>query len=153
MSVEARLAELGLSLPVAPVPIANYVPWVRTGNTVYISGQVSRNADGTVMSGHLGDSMMTEQGTRAAKTCALGVLAQVAAALDGDWSRLKRVVKLTGFVAASANFREHPAVINGASDLLVEVLGDVGRHARSAVGVASLPLGAAVEIEAIIEVT
>lgn len=152
MSVEAKLAELGLSLPVAAVPIATYAPWVRTGSLLYISGQLSKNADGTVMMGHLGDTMMTEQGVRAAKTCALGVLAQISAALDGDWSRLKQVVKLTGFVSSHASFRGHPVVVNGASDLIVEVLGDAGRHARSAVGVASLPLGAAVEVDAIVEV-
>jgi enamine deaminase RidA (YjgF/YER057c/UK114 family) len=152
MSVEARLTELGLYLPVAAAPVANYLPWVRSGSLLHISGQLSKNADGTVMTGHLGDTMMTEQGARAAKTCALAVLAQISAALDGDWSKLKQVVKLSGYVSSTALFREHPAVINGASDLMVAVLGDAGRHARSAVGVASLPLGAAVEIDAIVEV-
>ncbi|MEO8529719.1 MAG: RidA family protein [Deltaproteobacteria bacterium] len=151
-SVTDRLNELGLILPAATAPLANYVPWVRSGTMVYISGQVSRNHVGTVMVGILGESMMTEQGAMGAQTCALALIAQMAAAVDGDWTRIIRVVKINGFVASHASFREQPIVINGASDLLVAVLSDAGRHARSAVGVASLPLGAAVEIDAIIEV-
>jgi len=152
INVDERLADLGLSLPSTSAPLANYVPWVLSGQMAYISGQLSRNADNTVMVGTLGDTMMTEQGVRGAQSCALALLAQMGAILGGDWSKLVRVIKITGFVAADHSFREHPVVVNGASDLLVEVLGDIGRHARSAVGVASLPLGAAVEIDAVIEI-
>jgi enamine deaminase RidA (YjgF/YER057c/UK114 family) len=152
MDVDAKLTELGLHMPEVAAPLANYLGWVRTGDQVHISGQLSKNADGTVMAGHLGDTMMTEQGVIAARSCALYLLAQMKDAVGGDWSRLKRVVKLNGIVSSDPQYREHPIVVNGASDLLVEVLGDIGRHARCAIGVASLPLGAAVELEAIVEI-
>lgn len=152
MSRESRLSELGLTLPAAPAPAANYVPWVRTGNLVHVSGQISQNTDGLIC-GRLGEDMDVAAGAEAARACALSLLAQVRAACDGDLERLVRVVKLTGFVNSTPGFTDQPKVINGASDLLVDVLGDAGRHARSAVSAASLPLGVAVEIEGIFEVT
>ncbi|MAM24745.1 MAG: hypothetical protein CML55_05095 [Rhodobacteraceae bacterium] len=151
MSFAKRLEEMGISLPDAPAPAANYVPFVRTGNTVYVSGQISNGPDGLI-TGKLGDDMQVEEGAAAARTCALSLLAQVRAACDGDLDRLKRVVKLTGFVNSTAEFKDQPKVINGASDFFVEALGDAGRHARSAVSAASLPLGVAVEIEGIFEI-
>ncbi|SPF77518.1 RidA family protein [Pseudoprimorskyibacter insulae] len=150
-AIEARLAELGVTLPDAPAPAANYVPFVRTGNQLYVSGQISSGPDGLIV-GKLGDSLTTEQGAAAAKTCALSLLAQVRAACGGDLTRLKRVVKLVGFVNSTADYVEQPKVVNGASDFMVELLGDAGRHARSAVSAASLPLGVAVEIEGIFEI-
>ncbi len=150
-SIDARLAKLGLTLPAAPAPAANYVPYVLSGNMLYVSGQISNGPDGLI-TGKLGDTMPVEDGAAAAKSCALSLLAQVKAALDGDLSRLKRVVKLTGFVNSTPDFTDQPKVINGASDTFVEILGDAGRHARSAVSAASLPLGVAVEIEGIFEI-
>jgi enamine deaminase RidA (YjgF/YER057c/UK114 family) len=147
--VEARLASLGLILPAAPNPVANYVPSYLAGNFLFISGQISKAADGSVIKGRLGAELSLEQGQAAARASALAILAQAKAAI-GDLDRIAQVVKLTGFVAASADFVDHPQVINGASDLMVEVLGDKGRHTRAAVGVASLPLGCAVEVDAIL---
>ncbi|MBP0483755.1 RidA family protein [Sagittula salina] len=149
--IEARLEALGLSLPDAPAPAANYVPYVLTGNTLYVSGQISA-MDGELIKGKVGTDLTVEEGTAAAMACALSLLAQVKAALGGDLTRLKRVVKLVGFVNSLGNFTDQPKVINGASDLMVAVLGDKGRHARSAVSAAALPLGVAVEIEGIFEV-
>ena len=149
--IEATLAGLGVTLPDAPAPAANYVPYVVTGSTVYISGQISNDA-GSFITGKLGADMSTEDGAAAAKVCAVNLLSQVRAACGGDLDRLKRVVKLTGFVNSTADFTDQPKVINGASNFLVEVLGDAGRHARSAVSAASLPLGVAVEIEGIFEI-
>lgn len=150
-TVESRLAALGLALPAAPAPAANYVPWVIAGGLIYVSGQISQ-ADGALITGKLGEGVSVEQGADAARACALSLLAQARAALGGDLSRLKRVVKLTGFVNCTPDFTDHPKVINGASDLLVAVLGEAGRHARAAVGSVSLPLGVAVEIEAVFEI-
>jgi len=147
--VEARLASLGLTLPEAPNPIANYLPAVLAGNLLFISGQISKAADGSVIKGRLGAELTLEQGQEAARASALAILAQARAAI-GDLDRIGQVVKLTGFVNATADFVDHPQVINGASDLMVEVLGDNGRHTRAAVGVASLPLGCAVEVDAIL---
>ncbi|MEP3845788.1 MAG: RidA family protein [Paracoccaceae bacterium] len=151
MSIEARLSELGVTLPDAPAPAANYVPFVQTGDIVYVSGQVSMDADGFIK-GKLGDNMETDAGAEAARTCAIGLLAQLKAACGGDIERLVRVVKLTGFVNSTADFGDQPKVINGASDFLVDALGDRGRHARSAVSAASLPFGVAVEIEGIFQI-
>jgi enamine deaminase RidA (YjgF/YER057c/UK114 family) len=151
MSITSRLADLGVTLPDAPAPAANYVPFVQVGNTVYVSGQISNGPDGFIV-GKLGADMETAAGAAAAKTCAISLLAQVKAACGGDIERLVRVVKLTGFVNSTGDFGEQPAVINGASDFLVEALGDAGRHSRSAVSAASLPFGVAVEIEGIFEV-
>ncbi|ETA52528.2 endoribonuclease [Rhodobacteraceae bacterium PD-2] len=149
--IEPRLAELGLTLPDAPAPAANYVPYVISGNTLYVSGQVSMGPDGFI-TGKLGQDLSVEEGAAAARACALSLLAQVRAACGGDLSRLKRVVKLTGFVNSTPDFADQPKVINGASDTLAEILGDAGRHARSAVSAASLPFGVAVEIEGIFEI-
>ena len=150
-TAEDRLSALGLKLPDAPSPVANYVPVVVTGYLLFISGQISRAVDGTVMTGTLGSELTVTEGQAAAKSCALAILAQAKAAL-GSLENVERVVKLTGFVASTSTFREQPQVINGASDLMVAVLGEKGRHTRAAVGVASLPAGAAVEIDAILKV-
>ena len=149
--VEAKLAALGLVLPDAPAPAANYVPFVITGNQVFISGQISRDAKGGLITGKLGAELDVAQGAAAAQCCALAILTQVKASVGGDWSRVVRAVKLVGFVNSTADFADQPKVINGASDLLVAALGEAGRHARSAVSAGALPLGVAVEIEAIFE--
>jgi len=149
--LETRLTDMGITLPDAPAPAANYVPFVITGNTVYVSGQISNGPDGLIL-GKLGENMTTEEGASAARTCALSLLAQLKAACDGDLDRLVRVVKLVGFVNSTSDYTDQPKVINGASDFMVEALGDIGRHARSAVSAASLPLGVAVEIEGIFEI-
>lgn len=150
-SIETRLAELGVTLPDAPAPAANYVPFVVTGNLVHISGQISQDANGLIK-GKLGADLDVEQGAAAAKRCAISLLAQLRAACGGDLGRVKRAVKLVGFVNSTADFVDQPKVINGASDFMVAALGDAGRHARSAVSAASLPFGVAVEIEAIFEI-
>lgn len=151
MSFASRLADLGVSLPDAPAPAANYVPFVKSGSTLYVSGQISNGPDGLV-TGKLGADMDVDAGAAAARLCAISLLAQVKAACGGDIDGLLRVVKLTGFVNSTADFIDQPKVINGASDFLVEALGDAGRHARSAVSAAALPLGVAVEIEGIFEI-
>lgn len=150
MSIEARLAELGVTLPDAPAPVANYVSFVIADKLVHVSGQISQNAAG-VIRGKLGADMSVEDGAEAAKCCAISLLAQLKKACDGDLSKLKRVVKLGGFVNSTPDFTDQPKVINGASDFMVAALGDAGRHARAAVSAAALPLGAAVEIDAIFE--
>jgi enamine deaminase RidA (YjgF/YER057c/UK114 family) len=148
--IDARLAELGITLPTPPLPVANYVPAVALGNTLYISGQISRIGANSI-EGKLGSGVDIETGAAAAKLSAINLLAQVRAYLGG-FDRLVRVVKLTGFVNSTLEFAEHPKVVNGASDFMVEVFGDAGRHARSAVGVAGLPFGVAVEVEGIFEI-
>lgn len=148
---EQKLAEMGITLPEAPAPAANYVPFVVSGNLVHVSGQVA-SKDGALTVGKLGDTMSVEDGMKAAETCAIALLAQVKAACGGDLDRLKRVVKLTGFVNSTPDFGDQPKVINGASNLLAEALGDAGKHARSAVSAASLPFGVAVEIDGIFEI-
>ena len=150
-NIEAKLEELGLSLPDAPVPAANYVPYVISGNMLYVSGQISADGNGLIK-GKLGGGMSVEEGAKAAKHCALALLAQVRAACGGDLSRLRRVVKLGAFVNSTDDFTEQPKVVNGASDLVVALLGDAGRHARSAVSTPSLPLGVAVEIDGVFEI-
>lgn len=150
--MEKRLAELGISLPPAPAPVANYVPTVIVGDLLFVSGQISRGGDGKTITGKLGAGVDIPLGREAARVCALNILAQAQAAL-GTLDRIARIVKLTGFVNAASTFVDHPQVVNGASDLLVEILGDRGRHTRSAVGVAGLPLDAAVEVEAIIAIS
>jgi enamine deaminase RidA (YjgF/YER057c/UK114 family) len=149
--IETRLAELGVSLPVPPAPVASYVPFVRTGAVVHISGQVSVDAGGGVR-GKLGADVDLVVGQAAARLCALNLIAQLKAACDGDLDRVVRVVKLGGFVNVVPGFTDIPKVVNGASDLMVEVFGDAGRHARSAVGVAELPLGFAVEVDGVFEI-
>ncbi|PZQ11640.1 MAG: hypothetical protein DI565_18045 [Ancylobacter novellus] len=149
-TIEARLAELGVTLLDAPAPAANYVPAVLSGSTIYVSGQLPVGANGLVK-GTLGAGVSVEDGYEAAKLCAINILAQVKKAA-GDLDRIVRVVKISGFVASAPDFFDQPKVVNGASDFLAEALGEKGRHARSAVGVAALPLGAAVEVEAIVEI-
>jgi enamine deaminase RidA (YjgF/YER057c/UK114 family) len=151
MSIDSRLAELGLVLPDTPAPAANYVSFVRSGSIVYVSGQISRDAGGLIL-GKLGAGVDAAGGAAAARTCGLALIAQVRNACDGDLDRVVRVVKLTGFVNSAPDFTDQPMVINGCSDLLVEVFGERGRHARSAVGVAALPLGVAVEVEGVFEI-
>lgn len=151
MSVDAKLESLGLTLPAAPAPAANYVPYVLSGDMLFVSGQISSDENGLI-TGTLGADLDVEAGQAAARRCALSLLAQVKAACGGDLSKLKRVVKLGAFVNCTADFTQQPQVVNGASDLLVEVLGDLGRHARSAVGAPSLPLGVAVEIDGIFQI-
>lgn len=150
-AIAARLAELGLSLPAAPAPAANYVPFVRSGDLLHVSGQIAADANGLII-GRLGADMDVAAGAAAARSCALALMAQVNAALDGDLGRLRRVVKLGAFVNSTPGFTDQPKVVNGASDLLADLLGDAGRHARSAVGVAALPFGVAVEIDGIFQV-
>jgi len=147
--VEARLATLGIALPDAPNPVANYVPSCVAGNLLFISGQISKAADGSIAAGRLGGGLTVAEGRAAARLCALNILAQAKAALGG-LDRIAQIVRLTGYVNASPDFIEHPQVLNGASDLMVEVLGEKGRHTRVAVGVSSLPLGCAVEIDALL---
>lgn len=146
---EARLQALGLTLPPAPQPVANYVPTLVAGSHLYVSGQIAKDGGGTVVTGLLGRGVGVEHGQAAARLCALNILAQAKAAL-GKLQRIERVLRLTGFVAAHPEFTDHPQVVNGASDLMVAVLGERGRHTRAAVGVASLPMGTSVEIDAII---
>jgi len=150
-SYEDTLKEMGVTLPEAPMPAANYVPYVIVGDLVYVSGQISQNADGLIV-GKVGDTLTTEQGAEAAKCCAISLLSQVKAACDGDLDRLVRVVKLTGFVNSTPDYTEQPQVINGASNFLGEALGDAGKHARAAVSAPALPLGVAVEIEGIFQI-
>ena len=148
--IDARLAELGITLPTPAKPVANYVPWVRTGNLVFISGQ-GPIGDGKILyQGRLPDTVTMEDGVKSARLCAINVVAQLRDALGGDLDRVKRIVKLVGFVNAAPDYADHPKIINGASDLMVEIFGDKGRHARAAVGVSALPFGVAVEVEATI---
>lgn len=150
-NVEARLKDLGVVLPDAPMPVANYVPSLISGNLLFISGQISIGADGEIIKGQLGAGLSVEQGQQAAKQCAILILAQTKAALT-NLDRVAQVVKLTGFVNATADFADHPKVINGASDFMVDVFGDKGQHTRAAVGVSSLPMNCAVEIDAILRI-
>lgn len=153
--VEAKLTQLGVTLPVAAAPVANYVPCVISGNLLVISGQLCLGLDGKIADAHkgkLGAEVSPEAGREAARLCAINLLAQAKAALGGNLDRITRCVRLGGFINATANFGPLPVVMNGASDFMVEVLGDAGRHARSTIGVAQLPLDAAVEVEAIFEI-
>jgi len=150
MSIEQKLAELGITLPAPAAPVAAYVPVVIHGGLAHISGQIPF-VEGALVLGRLGEGMSAEQGAAAARACGLMILAQARAAL-GSLDRVERVVKLGGFVNCTAYFTDQPRVINGASELMVEVFGEAGKHARSAVGVPSLPLGVAVEVDAILAV-
>ena len=152
MDLAAKLAEIGYELPGAAAPAANYVPYVLSGSHIYIAGQIPFLNGEQMHQGKIGDDLSIEQGIEAAKACALNILAQLNEAIKGDWDRLERCVKLGGFVNCVDSFTDHPKVINGASDLMVEVLGDQGKHARFAVGANSLPLGVAVEIDAIFSI-
>jgi enamine deaminase RidA (YjgF/YER057c/UK114 family) len=152
MSIDRRLTELGLTLPKPAAPVAAYVPSVEAGGLLHISGQLPFREDGSLIVGRLGESVDIPGGTEAARRCGLMLLAQIGAALGGDFSRIERIVKLGVFVSSTPQFTDQPKVANGASELMVEVLGDIGRHARSAVGVAVLPLGAPVEVDAIVAI-
>jgi enamine deaminase RidA (YjgF/YER057c/UK114 family) len=150
--IDARLAQLGIVLPSSVPPAANYVPWVRTGSLVFVAGQIPVQDGRDLHSGKLGAGVSVEQGQQAARLCAVNILAQVKTALDGDLDRVVRCVRLTGYVNSAPDFRDHPTVVNAASDLMVEVFGEAGRHARAAVGSASLPRNVCVEVDAIFEV-
>ncbi len=151
MTIEDKLRQMGLELPEPPKPVASYVPFVRTGNLLFVSGQVPREKGVRRYSGHLGGERSLEDGHQAARLCALNALSVVKQAL-GDLDRVRRIVKLTGYVASAHGFTNQPKVVDGASTLLVELFGERGQHARAAVGVNELPLGSAVELEMIVEV-
>ena len=151
-TIETRLADAGVTLPVAAAPAANYVPYVLFGTSLQTSGQLPIDDGKVAVTGKLGAAVALEDGQKAARFCAINILAQVKAALDGDLTRIVRLLKLTVFVASSPDFTEQHKVANGASDFLVQILGDAGRHSRSAVGVPALPMDAAVEIEALFEI-
>lgn len=150
--IEARLKELKIELPDAPAPAANYIPYVVTGNLVFVSGQVPRFKGQYVHVGKVGETLTLEDGQKSARLCALNLIAQLKAACGGDLDRVKRVVKLGGFVNSTPNFANHPQVINGASDVMGEIFGEAGKHARFAVGVADLPGNVATEIDGIFEI-
>lgn len=149
---ETRLRDLGLTLPAASAPLANYVPWTRSGSLVIVSGQLPLVDGRLELTGLLGGAVSIAQGQALARQCLLNVLAHLRAACDGDLGRVRRVLRLGGFIAATADFDQHAAVMNGASDLAVALFGGSGRHARSTIGVASLPLGAPCEVEGMFEI-
>lgn len=150
--IDARLKELGIVLPDAPAPAANYVPSARSGTLIFVAGQLPMEGGKAQFLGKLGREFQTADGQKAARLCALNIVAQLRAALGGDLDKVKRIVRVGGFVNAVPDFTDHPQVVNGASDVLVEIFGDAGKHARAAVGVSSLPRGVAVEVEAVAEV-
>ena len=152
-NVDAHLKDLGITIPDAPAPAANYVPYTITGNLVFVSGQVPFVDGKLTATGHLGDNASVEDGYEQAKICAINLIAQVKAACDGDLDRVVRVVKLGGFVASTPDFTQQPAVVNGASDLMVAAFGDAGKHARFAVGSSVLPLGCLVEVDGVFEIS
>ena len=154
-AIDQRLEALGFTLPTPAAPVANYVPFVQSGNMVFIAGQTSVEVDGTVVAGRLGDGLTLEEGQRAARACALNLIAQMKAACGGDLTRIKRIVKVGGFVCSAASDSELdiPKIINGCSDIFVDVFGEAGKHARFAVGSPSLPRDCAVEIDAIVEIS
>lgn len=149
--IEKRLAELGIILPEPAAPVANYAPYIVSGSLVFISGQVSIGPEGLI-AGKVGADLDLQEGVEAAHACGVNLIAQLKAACDGDLDRVRRVVKLGGFVNCAGDFADHPKVINGASDLMVAVFGDAGRHARAAVGAPSLPMNAAVEVDGVFEI-
>jgi enamine deaminase RidA (YjgF/YER057c/UK114 family) len=150
--IEQRLAQLGIKLPESVPPAANYVPWVRTGNLVFISGQLPIRDGKDLFPGKVGAGVSVEQAQQAARACAINIVSQLKAALDGDLDRAVRCVRLTGYVNSAEQFGEQPKVVNGASDFMVEVFGEAGQHARVAVGTAALPRNVCVEVDAIFEV-
>jgi enamine deaminase RidA (YjgF/YER057c/UK114 family) len=151
-AIDAKLAELGIALPTPMAPVANYVPYVITGSLVVVSGQLPAVDGAVAVTGKVGEGVSLEQGQQAARFCFINVLAQLRTACGGDLSRVKRVVRLGGFIASPPGFSQHAAVMNGASDLAVVVFGDAGRHARTTIGVPALPLDAAVEVEGMFEI-
>lgn len=151
-TIDARLAEFGITLPEPAAPAANYVPWVTSGNLVFVSGQIPVVKGELQYLGRLGDGLSVEDGYQSARICGLNLIAQVRAACDGNLDRVTRVVKLGGFVACTEDFTGHPKVINGASDLMAEVFGEKGQHARFAVGAPSLPLNVSVEVDGVFEI-
>ncbi|MQX36907.1 RidA family protein [Roseospira navarrensis] len=150
--IEARLAELGITVPEAVAPVANYVPAVTTGSLVFMSGQIPLAGGKPAFTGLLGGGLSLEDGQAAARLCGVNLIAQVKAVCDGDLDRVRRVIRLGVFVAATPDFTDHPKVANGVSDLMGAVFGDIGRHARAAVGCSSLPLGVPVEVEGLFEI-
>ncbi len=150
-TISQRLADLGIELPQAPAPAANYIPFVVTGNLVFVAGQIPVLNGEIKFKGRLGEDMDIDEGYQAARLCGLNLIAQAQAAADGDLDKIKRVVKLGGFVNATPDFTDHPKVVNGASDLMADVFGEAGKHARFAVGAASLPLGVSVEVDGVFE--
>lgn len=150
--IEARLKELGITLPEGVAPAGNYVPAVRSGNLVFVAGQIPLEGGKPQFIGKLGREFQVAEGQKAARLCAINIISQLKAALGGDLDKVKRIVRVGGFVNAIPDFTDQPQVINGASDLLVEIFGEAGKHARAAVGVSSLPRGVAVEVEAVAEV-
>ena len=153
MSIEARLEELGITLPNPTPPVATYVPYVQTGNLVSISGQIPMGPDGPTCTGAVGGEVSIEDGVGAARVCAINIIAQIKQACGGDLERVVRIVRLGGFVNCVQGFTDQPKVINGASDLMVDVFGDKGRHSRAAVGAPGLPLGVSVEVDCMVEIS
>ena len=151
--IDNKLKDIGITLPQAAIPLANYVPAVRTGNLLFIAGQLPLQDGVLTIEGKVGATVSVDQAITAARQCALNIIAQTKLALGGDLDRVQRVVKLTGFVACTPEFAQHPQVVNGASDVMGQIFGDAGRHARAAVGCPSLPRNAPVEVEAVIEVS
>ena len=151
MNYEQKLKELNIKLPEAKAPVGNYVATKITGKTLFISGQISIDEDGQLIKGKVGKDLDTEAGYNAAKRCALSIISQVKKACDNDLSKVKSCIKLTGFVNSTDNFIDHPKVVNGASDLIASIFGDIGMHTRAAVSTNSLPLGVSVEVDAIFE--
>lgn len=150
MDINSKLIEMEVKLPEAPAPAANYIPFVKTNNLIFISGQVSQNENGLIL-GVLGTDLNVEKGYEAARYCAISLLSQLKKAVGGDLNKVSKIIKLGGFVNSAPNFKDQPNVINGASDFLVELFGEKGRHSRTAVG-CTLPLGVAVEIDGVFEV-
>lgn len=153
MDVERKLEDLGLVLPDPKPPLGAYVPYLSHERLIFISGQGPVLASGSAICGRLGDDLDLDDGARAAQLAALNILGQIKVALDGDWQKMSRIIRLCGYVNSTPDFTHHPAVINGASELFADVFGEQGRHSRAAIGVASLPMNWAVEIDAIVEIT
>jgi enamine deaminase RidA (YjgF/YER057c/UK114 family) len=151
-NVDARLEQLGIKLPTPPAPVASYVPYVVSGKLLFVSGQVTLSPEGLKYVGSVGKELTLEDGRAAARLCAVNIIAQLKAACGGDLGKVRQIVKLTVFVNSAPGFAQHPEVANGASDLLVEVFGEIGKHARSAVGAGSLPRNVATEVEAVVEI-
>jgi len=150
--VDAKLAELGIVIPTPAASVANYVGYVTTGSLVFVSGQLPMDNGQITLKGHLGGGVSIDDGYKAARVCAINLLAQLKAATGGDLDKIRKVVRLTGFIASTPDFTDQSKIVNGASDLMVEVLGDAGRHARISISVAALPMGAAVEVEGVFEI-